>query len=43
MNAEMNKRCPDDPLAAGNLVFNRCSSNSAAEVTIDGRRVRCRA
>jgi hypothetical protein len=25
MNAEINKRCPEDPLAAGNRAFKRCT------------------
>jgi hypothetical protein len=43
MSAEMKSRWPDEPLAAGYRVFNRCSSNRAAKVTIEERRVRYRA
>jgi hypothetical protein len=43
MRAEMNRRWPDEPRAAGNRVFSRCSSCRAAKVTMDGNRVRCRA
>jgi len=43
MNAEMNNRCPDEPLAAGNRVFNRLRRSKAEEVTIEGSRVRCNA
>jgi hypothetical protein len=40
MKAEMKRRCPDEPRAAGKRVFNRCSKSRAAKVTIEGRRVR---
>lgn len=43
MNAEMKSRCPDDPRAAGNRDLRRCKRRSAAKVTIEGKRVRCRA
>jgi hypothetical protein len=43
MKAEMNKRCPEDPRAAGKRFFNRWRRNKAAKVTQDARRVRCRA
>jgi hypothetical protein len=43
MNAEMKSRWPDELRAAGNLVFNHCSSSRAANMTIVGRRLRCRA
>ena len=40
MNAEMKRRWPDDPRAAGKRVFNRWRRSKAAKVTIFGRRVR---
>lgn len=43
MNAETNRRCPDEPRAAGNLAFKRWRRSSAAKVTIEGSRVRCKA
>jgi hypothetical protein len=43
IKAEMNRRCPDEPRAAGKRVFRRCRRRRAAKVTTGGRRVRWRA
>jgi hypothetical protein len=40
IKAEMKRRCPDDPRAAGKRVLRRCNNKRAAKVTTDGRRVR---
>jgi len=43
MNAEINNRCPEEPLAAGNRALSLERRNSAVNVTAECNRVRCRA
>lgn len=43
MKAEMKRRWPDDPRAAGNRAFRRCRRYNAAKVTDVCNRVRWRA